>query len=173
MPIGCNLHQSGTICTKLHNFSTIALLDIKWWVRCSKTWALLLYYYSRFLHASIIANMGEGGAQKLLARPGFEAVSMLGGSITECLLKVNIDVGKHEIMKPHHLQATQTEYSFYPPPKCSVIMFSRRSMAIESNHIGWHENEKKRRRNRWLIQVSFLVPIKHVHRNIMIIIPST
>ena len=38
-----------------------------------------------------------------------------GGSIAECLLKVNIDVGKHEIMKPHHLQATRTEYSFYPP----------------------------------------------------------
>ena len=42
-------------------------------------------------------------------------------------------------------------------------------MAIESDHIGWHENEKKRRRNRWLIQVSFLVPIKHIHRNILVI----
>ena len=38
-----------------------------------------------------------------------------GGSIAECLLKVDIDAGKHEIMKPHHLQATRTEYSFYPP----------------------------------------------------------
>ena len=38
-----------------------------------------------------------------------------GGSIAERLLKVDIDVGKHEIMKPRHLQATRTEYSFYPP----------------------------------------------------------
>ena len=84
VPIRRNLRQLGAICAKLCNFSTIALLDIKWQVRCSKTWALLLYYYSRFLCASIIMNMGEGGAQKLLAWPGFEfasqqqAISMLG-----------------------------------------------------------------------------------------------
>ena len=64
-----NLRRSGAICAKLRNFSTIAPLDIKWRARCSKTWALLLYYYSRFL---------RGGARKLLARPGFEAVSTLG-----------------------------------------------------------------------------------------------
>ena len=170
VPIGRNLCQSGTICTKLHNFSTIAPLDIKWRVRCSKTWALLLYYYSRFLHASIIVNMGEGGAQKLLAWPGFEAHIHTGVGPSpnafskSILMRASTRSWNLTTCKQHELS------THFIPPKCSAIMFSRRSVAIESDHIGWHENEKKRRRNRWLIWVSFLVPIKHVCRNIMIII---
>jgi hypothetical protein len=37
-----------------------------------------------------------------------------GGTIAEDLLKIDIDAGKHETMKPRDLQATRPEYSLYP-----------------------------------------------------------
>jgi hypothetical protein len=37
-----------------------------------------------------------------------------GGTVAERLLKIDIDAGKHETMKPRELQATRPEYSPYP-----------------------------------------------------------
>jgi hypothetical protein len=37
-----------------------------------------------------------------------------GGTIAEDLLRFDIDVGKHETMKPREIQATRPEYSLYP-----------------------------------------------------------
>jgi hypothetical protein len=37
-----------------------------------------------------------------------------GGTVAEDLLKIDIDEGKHETMKPRELQATRPEYSLYP-----------------------------------------------------------
>jgi hypothetical protein len=37
-----------------------------------------------------------------------------GGTVAERLLKIDIDAGKHNTMKPRELQATRPEYSPYP-----------------------------------------------------------
>jgi hypothetical protein len=37
-----------------------------------------------------------------------------GGTVAEGLLKIDIDTGKHETMKPRELHATRPEYSLYP-----------------------------------------------------------
>jgi hypothetical protein len=37
-----------------------------------------------------------------------------GGGVAERILKIDIDAGKHETMKPGELQATRPEYSQHP-----------------------------------------------------------
>jgi hypothetical protein len=76
-----------------------------------------------------------------------------GGTIAEDLLKIDIDAGKHETMKPRELQATRPEYSLYPLKEFrDHVQQERRGRCERSYWLARNREVKEKKRKKKLGQ---------------------